>query len=225
MIDEAAFLAGDGLVVVLFGVGFGEFEGDGRPGVGFFVLGRRAEFETIVAVGFGGLDIVLIGVRPMEFHLLAFVGNGVGVFLVAAQREEIAVLVIAAEEGGEQGEDLVGDGGGIATGAGDFVAEFPHLGRGGKHCVIETTGTETGLHFFEFRDQLAGSGLQGLVEDGFHLRFQAVEEAFDFHAAGVEDSIDAEVEFGGGIELEEFGEFFAEIGEGGHGEEILNFEF
>ena len=43
----------------------------------------------------------------MQFHLLTVVGNGVGVVLVATFADEIAVVVISAEESDEMREHLV----------------------------------------------------------------------------------------------------------------------
>ena len=96
--DETAFLSGGGFFVVRLGVRLDEFEMDS--------LAIR-QLERVVAQKFAGLDVVLVGVGPMQFHFLAFVGNGIDAGLVAAQRQKIAAGIIAAEEIGEIGQDFI----------------------------------------------------------------------------------------------------------------------
>ena len=43
-------------------------------------------------------DVVLVVICPVEFHLLAFVRDGIDIFLVTAQRDEVSRLVIALKE-------------------------------------------------------------------------------------------------------------------------------
>ena len=73
---------------------------------GGLTQGKLAEFvtansKTIVAEILGRLDIILIRIGPIQFHLLALVGYGIDVLLVTALGDEIASVVVAAEEDGE----------------------------------------------------------------------------------------------------------------------------
>ena len=129
----------------------------------------------------------------MEFHFLPFVGNGVHTGLVAAQGEKVAALVVAAEEIGEIGENLVFEGLGIGIVL-DGVAQFQHFGDG-IGIDAQAAGVFDGL--IEFR--LFGQGNQpGMVgERSLDLREQVgFEKAGDFGALGVHHTIDAEVEVG-----------------------------
>jgi len=62
--------------------------------------GVKGEVAEVLA----RLDVVLVGVRPVEFHLLAAVGDRirrrrvVGLALQVAERDEIALVVVALEE-------------------------------------------------------------------------------------------------------------------------------
>jgi hypothetical protein len=78
------------LAVVLGGVGGGEAEVD-----------RAAVFQLEAVVGevLAALGVVLILVGPVQHHLFTRVGDGVGVALVAALADEVAVVVVAGEEG------------------------------------------------------------------------------------------------------------------------------
>ena len=94
---EPALLAVGLFDVVLLVVGGGDLEphpprcslGIDREGVGGVVL--------------SGLDVVLVGVGPVQLHLLAVVGDQVGRTApggVATLGDEVALAVVAAEEVG-----------------------------------------------------------------------------------------------------------------------------
>ena len=55
--------------------------------------------KGVVFEVFTGLDIVLILIRPVQLHFLALIGNSVHAFLVPSLGNEIAILIIAIEEG------------------------------------------------------------------------------------------------------------------------------
>src|SRR5690606_4758544 len=95
--DKAALLVVV-LAVVLGGVRSGEAE-----------MHRATVFqlEAVVAEVFAALGVVLILVGPVQHHLFARVGDGVGVALVAALADEVAVLVVAREEGEQVREHRV----------------------------------------------------------------------------------------------------------------------
>lgn len=82
---EAAFLAACGLVVVAPGGSGDEIKVN---------VPYTLQLEAVVAEVLGGLDVVLVGVGPVELDLLALVRDGIDARLVAAQAEEIAVLVV-----------------------------------------------------------------------------------------------------------------------------------
>ena len=66
---------------------------------------------VVVVEVLGGLDVVLVAVGPVEIDLLAVVGDGVPLIAaVAALRDEVAVLVVAAEKGVEVVVDVGLDG-------------------------------------------------------------------------------------------------------------------
>ena len=86
--QEEALLALD---VVLLHVGGLEFEVHGDAAGGLV---------GVVGEVLAGLDVVLVVVGPVEIDLFAVVGDGVALaFGVAALADEVAVLVVAAEEG------------------------------------------------------------------------------------------------------------------------------
>ena len=85
--DEDPFLLF--FIVISLGLGIDELEMC-SPSV--------TDFKRIIAKVFGGLNVVLIGVRPMELDFLAFVRDSVNAFFVPAKTEEIPFVVIAPEE-------------------------------------------------------------------------------------------------------------------------------
>jgi len=54
--------------------------------------------KRVITKVFGGLDVVLVVICPIEFDLLALVRDGVYPLLVTTQRKKIAFVVIAAKE-------------------------------------------------------------------------------------------------------------------------------
>ncbi len=65
------------------------------------------ELEGVVPEALGALHVVLVGVGPVELHVLALVGHAVGPLLVAAEGHEVAFAVVATEEVVEVGEDVL----------------------------------------------------------------------------------------------------------------------
>ena len=122
--DEAALPAVGFLDVVLLGVGGGDLEADAPR--------RRAlaDVEDVGGVVLRRLDVVLVGVGPVQLHLFAVIRDQIGrpaAGDVAALRDEIALRVVAGEEGGEAVVD-VGLGVGVLLGPGQ--AQRPlHLGE------------------------------------------------------------------------------------------------
>ena len=64
------------------------------------------QLEGVVAKIFRRFDVVLVGVRPVELYFLTFIGDCIDAFLVPAQREKIAFVVIATEEVIKIGKDF-----------------------------------------------------------------------------------------------------------------------
>ncbi len=83
------------LFVVVFAVVFGGVGGHQTE------MHRAAVFQLEAVVGevFAALGVVLVFVGPVQHHLFTGVGNGVGVALVAALADEVAVVKVAGEEG------------------------------------------------------------------------------------------------------------------------------
>jgi len=54
--------------------------------------------EDVVPEVFAVFDVILVGVGPIKFDFLALVGDGVDALLVAALGDEVALVVVAAEE-------------------------------------------------------------------------------------------------------------------------------
>ena len=54
--------------------------------------------EDVVTEVFAALDVILVVVGPVQLDFFPLVGNGVDAFLVPAQRDEVALVVVAAEE-------------------------------------------------------------------------------------------------------------------------------
>ena len=70
---------------------------------GSLTQGKLAEFiaidsKTVVAEILGRLDIILVGIGPIQFHLLALVRYGIYVLLVTALRDKVSTIIIAAKE-------------------------------------------------------------------------------------------------------------------------------
>jgi hypothetical protein len=88
------------------------------------------QLEAVVAEVLAALGVVLILVGPVQHHLFARVGDGVGVALVAALADEVAVVVVAGEEGQQVREHGVFV---FAAACGVLLqlgAQFLHLGHG-----------------------------------------------------------------------------------------------
>src|SRR5215207_6810859 len=95
---EATLLTVRGLVIVALGGG----------GVVIKVhVPDALYYEAVVAEVFCGLNVVLVGVGPVELDLFTLVRDGVDSRLVATQAEKVTVLVIASEESIEVRVDLV----------------------------------------------------------------------------------------------------------------------
>ena len=75
-------------IVVSFNVGFHELE------VNDIAVFSR---ENVVLEIFTCLDIILIGVCPVQLHFLAFVGYGIDPILIPALRYEITIVIISAK--------------------------------------------------------------------------------------------------------------------------------
>ena len=196
--NKAALPAGRLLDIVLLVVGARDLEAHAPP----TVPGR----EDVGSVVLRRLDVVLVGVRPVELHLLTVVGDEIGrpaAARVAALRHEVAFGVIAGEEAGEVAVD-VRLGLRVRPGVGDLSAE-----------ILDT------FRFFRVGNpQVSERGKRGpqlLVQPGpilgrdplqrvLHLGQQiVVQERGDLPRLQVHDPVQAEVEVPA-IELEHLAE-------------------
>ena len=151
------------------------------------------EPEAVVGEVLAALGVVLVLVGPVQHHLLTRIGDGIGVALVTALADEVAVVVVAGEKGQqvrEHGVLVLG-----AAGAGVLIpgAKFLHLGH-----VIGIDAQRLGvlLGFLQFSLQLLGVGGIPGVQRHPHLLCQPVlQVVVDLASAGVEDAVDTEVEF------------------------------
>ncbi len=198
------------LPVVLGGVGGGEAE-----------MHRAAVFqlEAVVAEVLAALGVVLILIGPVQHHLFARVGDGVGVALVTALADEVALLVVAGEKGQQVGEHGVVVFAAACGGILQLRAQFLHLGHG---VGADAQGLGVLLGLLQFSLQLLRAGGAACGEGCLHLLGQPVlQVVVDLARAGVEDAVDTEVQFRAvdledlaqlGDELLEFGILFV-----GHG--------
>ena len=101
--DEAPQPAGGRPDGIRFAVGRGDLEAYPPRRL----AGARG--ERVAGVILGGLDVVLVGVGPVQLHFFAIVGNqvrGASAAHVAALRHEVALRVISGEEAGQVIVDL-----------------------------------------------------------------------------------------------------------------------
>ena len=127
----------------------------------------------------------------MEFDLLPLVGKGVNPFLVAAQRHEIAALVVAGEEGGKVGIDL-----GLklvdAGGGGEFRFHPLNIVHG---IWIDLQLSCCGDGFIQFLLLFGKAGGLKPLQCGANGGQQiVVKEAFHLGPLGVHDAVDAEIQ-------------------------------
>lgn len=208
-VDEVAVVAFD---VVAGDVDFGEAHVDGGF-VGQALGGGKG--EAVVVEVDAGLDVVLVEVGPMEVHFLAVVGDGVFVgAAVAALGDEVAVLVVAGEEGVEVvvdgGFGVLGDEGVVEHRLGGEVG----FAKGGIGEVVRQGVAVEGIGTEHSDQVLAGFGKGGLglgvglggdvgQAGGDGVEEVVLDEAGDLGAFLVHHGIEAEVEVGA-VELEEF---------------------
>ena len=198
-------------------------DGDGAPAAGeheaappavrlldvvLLVVGRRdlepdaprtaagVDGEDIGGVVLRRLDVVLVGVRPVELHFLAVVGEEVGgpaTARIAALRDEVAVAVVAGEEVGEVVVD-VGLGVRVLLHLGEPPVQLDDRGRSGR-IGIEAQLPGCLARVFDLLLQPGPFRGGGQVELRLHLRQQVpVEERRDLGRLQVHDAVQAEVQ-------------------------------
>jgi len=91
------------LLVVILAVVFGRIGSDKAEMHKSTVIQLEAE----VREGFSAFDVILIAVRPVQHDLFPGIGDGIGITLVPALADEIALVVVAREEGQQVREDLI----------------------------------------------------------------------------------------------------------------------
>ena len=129
----------------------------------------------------------------MQLHLLAIVGNGIGVVLISTLADEVTIVVVAAEERDKMREDFVLQGSGVGSGLQltlQLLVFRIALRRCAKRCCLlfyllhagtygsRIASTSTFQHRLDLRQEFA------LQEILYVLTFL------------VHDAVDAEVEFG-----------------------------
>ena len=185
--EEAALLAGELLDVVLLVVGGCNLEPDASPLV--------ADGEDVGGVVLRRLDVVLVGVGPVELHFLAVVGDEIsrsGTARVSALRHEIAFGVVAGEEAGEVAVD-VRLGFRIRPSVGNLPAQVPDsvalLGIGDPQLA------ERRQRLSQLLVQLGPILGRDALQHALRLRQQVVvEERGDLARLHVHDAVQAEVE-------------------------------
>ena len=194
---EAALPAVRLLDVVLLVVGRRDLEPD-PPRAAAGVDG-----EDVAGVVLRRLDVVLLRVRPVELHFLAVVGQEVGgpaAAGIAALRDEVAVAVVAAEEGGEVVVDV-----GLGVRVLLHLGEPPvHLGDRGRRVDlgVDPQFRSRLVRFFQIPLQRGPFLGGGQVELRLHLRQQVVvEEPRDLRRLQVHDPVQAEVQIAA-VEME-----------------------
>ena len=160
--------------------------------------------EGVSAEGFGGFDVILVGVRPVQFDFLAFVGKGVDIFLVAAQTEEVALAVIPAEEVAQIGKH--------AALALLFVAalrlqalfDFLHFRRIVRLNARDVGGFGDGFQFVAQKFRFVGVVF---VQQLARLRQEvALQKRANLRAFDVEDAVDAKIQVAA-VQLKDFLQF------------------
>ena len=196
--NEAALPAGRLLDVVLLVVGARDLEAH-TPAV-------VSDREDVGGVVLRRLDVVLVGVRPVELDLLAVVGDEISwpsAARVAALRHEVAFGVVAGEEVGEVAVD-VRFGLRVGPGIGDLPAQVLdafRFFRVGNPQISECREGGSQL-LVQPRPVFGGDPLQRAL----HLRQQiAVEERGDLTGLEVHDPVQAEVQVSP-VELEHLAE-------------------
>ena len=192
--EKAALPAGRLLDVVPLVVGARDLEAYAPP----VVPGR----EDVGGVVLRRLDVVLVGVRPVELHLLTVVGDEVGrpaAARVAALRHEVAFGVVAGEEVGKVAVD-VRLGLRVRPGICDLLAQFldfadlllvgypqlPQRRQSGPELLVQP------------RPILRGDPLERVLHLGQQV---VVEEGGDLARLQVHDPVQAEVQIAP-VELE-----------------------
>ena len=137
-----------------------------------------ADGERIGSIIVGGLDVVLVGVRPVQFDLLSVVRKEIGrAFAVRAAPagEEVPFVVVTREELGEVPIDLAFGRGAAIRSAG----EAERTPNPGKQLVVEESRNFCRLHLHdpvEAEVEIAPVQLEHLPEQGA----QSLEARADF---------------------------------------------
>ena len=187
---EAALPAGGFLHVVPFGAGRGNLQANPPHLLG------GTDRERIAGIILGGLDVILVGVSPVQLYLLAVVRNqirGTAPASVAPLRNEVALGVVARKEAGQMIVH-VGLCGCVLTHLGEPLMQQAD-GWAGIRIGIDSQsscGLAGGVQLrFEYNDLLGA----GQVELRLHLGQQVVvEKRHDLRRLQVHDPVDAEVE-------------------------------
>src|SRR5438128_1874749 len=89
------------LIEILLDAGRGLGSRFGQPEMDAAAVRRH---KGIVAEVLAALDIVLVGICPVEFDLLALIRQRIDALLVARKGKKIALLVVAAKKVEEMGK-------------------------------------------------------------------------------------------------------------------------
>src|SRR5579885_1759555 len=139
--NEPPLVAVGGSVVILLGGGRDKIEKDAPAG---------GEQGGVIAQVLARFDVVLVVIGPVEFDLLALVGDGVNALLVATLGDEVAFAVVTAKEVVEVRVNVVLEGGDV-HGLGELRAELLDTGEALGICA----------ELFGLLDGLSQLGLDG----------------------------------------------------------------
>ena len=178
------------LDVVLLVVGRSDLEPDAPSGV------VRPDAENVGGVVLRRLDVVLVGVRPMQLDLFSVIGNQVGgptAARIAALRDEVAIGVVAAEEVGEMVVNI-GLGVGVLLHLGETPGQLDDFRW--RVCVrVDTEPSRRLAGVFQIPLQVGSLLVARELQLLLHLRQQiVVEERYDLSRLQVHDPVQAEIE-------------------------------
>jgi len=152
------------------------------------------ELEAVVAEVLAALGVVLILVGPVQHDFFARVRNGIGIALVAALANEVAILVIARKEGQQVRENCVFMFGCAGGGSLNLFAQRLHLG----HCF--RINSQVLCAFFcllQFRLQVLNICSIADRQCVLHFFLQSVFQiVVNFVGTGIDNAINTEIQIG-----------------------------
>jgi hypothetical protein len=154
------------------------------------VFGPQA--EGVVAQVLARLDVVLVGIGPVQLHFLALVGDGIDARPVNAPAQKIALGVVATEKAVEMVIDLGFECLQVHRSFGKACPQLLDLGQR-LRVGIERASLFNRLGQFLLERRLVRRLVLG--KGGLDLRQQVlVQKSRDLLCTGVQDTVDAEVE-------------------------------